>query len=285
MVSDVPLDEGMRLRIDWDVSTQDSLIDCYNIYRWEAEEPGAQYENYKYLTSAPRGVSCFIDSTVQYFRYYSYRISAAHHGYNQTIPYGNYGIWNDFSEPSEGGLMAPENNYYDFTLSFPTAQYDTLRMCPQGDLDTIRVVLTVRGSSGSPTENIPISDMCLVDLAQNPSYFCNEDHLHPISATNELGCAEFRFAPAGGCGSLSLQAIIRNRYASNELLAIAMRSPDLTSDGVVNLSDYAVWGPTMYKSCGQAGYNECADFWPPFCYINISDLVEFADHYNVCRCR
>ncbi len=221
-VSDIPLDAGNVLRIAWDVSAQDDTIDCYNIYRWATDDSNATMEGYVYLTSVLKGTPSYLDTTVQYFHYYSYKVSAAHHGYYQTIPYGNFGIWNDFSSPSEGGLIAPVNNFYDISLSFPSAQYDTLRMCPEGDLDTIRVFLTITGSDGSSTQNIPVSDISLIDISHNPSYFCNTDHLHPVAATNEMGFTEFRFPYAGGCGSMSFQAIIREHYASSSLSA-AMR--------------------------------------------------------------
>lgn len=176
------------------------------------------------------------------------------------------------------------NNFFDISLSFPSAQYDTLRMCPEGDFDTIRVFLTVTGSDGSPTQNIPASDISLIDISHNPSYFCNSDHLHPVAATNEMGFTEFEFPFAGGCGSLNFQAIIREHYASSGLSA-AVRSPDLNSDGKVSLSDASIFSQTYHKSCGHPDYRECADYHPPFCYINLSDLSEFADHYNTCRCR
>ena len=93
-------DPQVGIRLVWELSDDDAIIDYYNVYRQEDLEynPG-----WIWLASVPRGTSSFVDD-VNIFTgvNYTYRVSAAHHGGNPSAGNGRKGIYNDFSEPITG---------------------------------------------------------------------------------------------------------------------------------------------------------------------------------------
>ena len=84
-ITDVPLDDGGAVVVNWELSTDDGMIDQYNFYR---REEGADYY---WVTSLAPGSTAYLDDD-RLAGERSYMISAAHHGSSSPISCKSYDL-------------------------------------------------------------------------------------------------------------------------------------------------------------------------------------------------
>ena len=274
-VTDNTIDRGTSLSVTWQLSQNDNVLDCYHIYR--KKSPDISEGTFEYLTSVPKGTSAFLDNSVDIFNYYTYKISSAHHGnYSGTLTY-QYGLYNDFSTAT--APCKPIDELYQVVLSFPSARYDTLLVCPAGDADTLRAKMTITGSNGNPPPSINAQNMFIYILSQDSVFTCSGSHrVAAQHNTDASGTTEFAYPFLAGCGSLTLIGGVLSRGTDN-VLGVRVKTCDLNLNGHVDLNDFSILGIAWQKHCGQPGYNDCADYNFD-CIVNLSDLVFFGDHYQ-----
>jgi len=279
--SDIPYDRGNALRISWQLSADDSLIDCYNIYR-------EQYENvaqgqYVYSTSVASGTSEYIDTTALVLHNYSYKISAAHHGsYSGALTY-EYGLFNEFSNASSG-ITKPIDDFASAVLSFPSSEYGQILGCPAGDADTLRAIYTIKDSNGDPTAGISASKTHVLIYEGDHFFSCNgKDTLFALNDTDEGGRTECSYSRIAGCDSITLIGALADRCSDN-YLKVNIKSPDLNLNGAVNLSDLPIFGSGYGTSLAGPNppgksFNPCCDFnYDNSC--NLTDFAIFGTHYS-----
>lgn len=266
-VSDYPCDLGTALHLIWDLSEDDTLLDCYNIYRSRFGEA------FQYITAVPLGTNEYIDEFVTNIYAYKYMVSAAHH-WTEWIT-GNYAIWNDFSDPSQEWIM-PIDNVYEVNISLPSG--DAISTCPCGSWDSLNVLLIVKDQNGAYTQGIPSDEIVLVLPESEDLYYCNNDTLFAEHDTDSLGSTNIVYSNIGGCSSVELRARVKGRYSNTVTLNI--KSADINGDGTVSLIDYRYWTGGAYNTgCGDPNYLPCLDY-DDNCRISILDFAYFCDHYN-----
>ena len=271
VVSDYPMDAGEAIQLNWQLSQDDALIDCYNIYRAESE-----IYTMRYLTSIGPGVSAYIDNDVIFGMQYWYRISAAHHGGLADVPSGFYAIWNEVTD--NYGPVQPVDNLSNI-ISFPSTYYDSLLFCPAGnDADTLRVCVQVMGEDSVFASNIPKDSITLIPFDCPDAYFCDDNPITATHNTDEFGMTEFSVPNIGGCDSIYVYASVLGRQSSNYLIVYS-KSPDINGDGMVSLADLSLFAHSYNKGPSDPGYCPCCDFtWDDYC--SLADLSFFAKHYH-----
>lgn len=274
VAKDNPRDSGTAILLEWDLSQDDALIDCYNIYR-----AVSAISKLEYFTSVEPGDSTFVDTTVIPGIEYWYLISAAHHGDIENAPTGSFAIWNDFNPYVQGPVDFIDN--LANTISVPTSDYNTLTLCPEGDADTIRVVVEVLGEDTTAVEGLDNELIELVLFDSADIGLCSSNPIYAIDDTDEDGITEIAYPFVGGCDSIYIQASVDGRISDNFLI-IYCKSPDFDGDGDVDLSDAGILGVSHNTSKGDSLYCDCADLtWDEHC--NLSDFAILGEHYqDVC---
>lgn len=279
-VSDVPLDFGGTLSVAWDLSTDDETIDYYNIFRESSF--GGVTEGFEYLASVSAGTSAYFDTLVVQPFSYRYEISSAHHGTWGTGAGEMYGLWNDLSEPSAPAVPVDDLE----EISFAPTGLDSLGCCPKGDGDTLRVSLTVLGSDGFPTADIPAEEILF--FLSRPSVAtcstdtfavgtCEGDTLQAARATDSNGTTELFYSAIKGCGTFAVTSQVMGKMLF-DTLTVLVRSPDIDGNGSVALPDFSRFAFAYNTSCGNPSYCTCADF-DLNCHVSLADLSIFASHY------
>jgi hypothetical protein len=285
-VTDVPLDDGGALCLEWELSDDDASLDYYNVYRKVIM--GARETAFLYLASVPTGTTTYIDRSIDVGASASYMISAAHHG-GPGIPVanGDLGIWNEFSDAST--FTGPVDNLRDNAIILTCE--NTLIVCPQGDHDSLTVFLAVHGSDGSPTGGIPAEEILFLVSKTGAGIcggdtmsvkLCDGDSLWAAHDTDAGGKTMLAYSAIGGCGTLEVTAEVMGKPVF-DTLAVAIRSPDSNGDGAVGISDLAQFGSAYPSHCGEADYCTCADYNLD-CSVGISDLGILAFHYCPNNC-
>ncbi len=173
-----------------------------------------------------------------------------------------------------------------------------LNICPFGDMenifescttaieDTHYVYIYVRDVLGNGVAGIPGSDYWLGACdSQYDLCLCAE----PIVAdyiTNDEGYTEFSGTIAGGgcVNSGGIYIAVQGKIIQEagctgyDCVDMIIKSPDLTADCQVNLSDLSAFGLTYTLSSGDTDYNSCADYNDDDS-VNLSDLSFFGIHY------
>lgn len=273
LVEDVPHDFGTALRLSWVVPACDSIVDCYNIYRRDSLELAG---GFTYLGSVDHGTTEFIDREVNTHYYYRYIVSTAHHGLPGEVPPGCFGIWNDFSEPSLGETTPIQNIAYIDLVPLPDSSL-SLRLCPQGDWDTLGVTIQVRGADSTYTAGIPRNSIYLTP-SYNTTVFCDQDTMFAENDTDSLGTSEIFCSNMSACDSITLWCRVKGMRSRNAL-RVAARSPDLQLDMKVDVSDLPVFGGSYGKCQGQQGFSPCCDFNYDGC-CNLMDYAFLGTHYG-----
>lgn len=239
-----------------------------------------------FVAEVPPGTSTFVDSLVISASEYTYMVSAAHHGFGTADSY-NDGIWNDFSVPSTP--TSPVDNLEEITLALDGA--DTVIVCPQGDHDSLRVLLTVHGSDASPTAGIPADEILF--MVSRPGvgvcgddtlavHLCDGDTLAAGRATDAAGATELVYSAIGGCGTIAVNAEVMGLPVF-DTLTVVIRSPDSDGNGEVNLGDMARFASAFPSNCGSPVYCTCVDY-DLNCRINLGDLALLAVHWCPNNC-
>jgi len=267
------LTEGGALRVHWELSADDSLLDDYNIYRKVFIGSGETPR--EYISSVPAGCDTFVDRSISVGASASYIISAAHHG-GRGIPAGNgdLGIWNDFSTTTTP--KEPIDNLSEITLVVTSG--DTLKVCPAGDFESLSIHLAVLGSDGLPTPGIPADEILFLVSRPPTVKICEGDTLFPEGCTDASGTTELVCSRIGGCGTIGVTAQVMGKPVL-DTLTVTVRSPDCNGDGIINSQDVAILSPAYPCSqCTDPKYNSCVDYNLD-CKINSQDLATIAGHY------
>jgi hypothetical protein len=280
-VSDIPYDRGNALGLSWQLSSDDGLIDYYNIYR-EQYDTVAQGQ-YVYLASVAPNNSEYVDTAVAPIHEYSYKVSAAHHGgYSGALTY-QYGLFNEFSNASSG-ITGPIDNYASAMLSFPSSVYGKRFCCPAGDGDTLRADYTIKDSNGIPTVGILASKTNLLIYGGDHFTPCNgRDTLFALHGTNENGQTEFAYPFVSACDSITFIGTVVNKCSDN-YLGVNVRSADLNTDGIVNLIDLPIFALSYNTTLAGPNapgksFNPCCDFnFDNACHL--TDFGLFGSHYQ-----
>jgi len=141
-----------------------------------------------------------------------------------------------------------------------------IALCPSGD---ITVTGIIRDSNGQPI-NWPIN-MVFSGPAINSLYHAPSYPFPQASATSISGVVTFN-PQIGGCemgGGVRYFDAITGVFLGQ---SNTINSPDLSGDGVVNLSDVVILSSTLYGP-----YNRCIDFNGDG-VINLVDVSFFAAH-------
>jgi hypothetical protein len=283
--SDVPLDFGGALVVEWELSADDGLIDYYNIFRESSF--GGVTEGFEYLASVPTGASVFLDTLVVQPFSYRYKIAAAHHGTWGTGAGESYGLWNDLSESS--AALSPVDDLEE--ISFTPTGRDSMIFCPKGDDDTLRVTLAAHGSDASPTEGIPAEEILFFVSRPSPTVCstdtfvaaaCEGDTLQAARDTDSNGVTDLVYSSFEGCGTIAVTAQVMGKPVF-DTLTVLVRSPDIDGNGEVALPDFSRFAFAYYARCGDPAYCTCADF-DMDCHVTLPDLSIFGFHYCSSPC-
>jgi hypothetical protein len=283
--SDVPLDFGGALLVEWELSDDDELIDYYNIFR--ELSMGGFTEGCQYLASVAAGTASYIDTLVAQGVSYRYKIASAHHGTSGMGGGEWFGLWNDFSASSAPTVPVDDLEEISFT---PTGR-DTMIFCPKGDDDTLRVSLSVHGSDASPTADIPAEEILFFISRPSPAVCstdtfvvaaCEGDTLQAARDTDSNGVTELTYSSFKGCGTVAVTAQVMGKPAFDTLTVVA-RSVDIDGNGFVALPDFSRFAAAYNAWCGDPAYCTCADF-DLSCHVGLTDLSIFAFHYCCTPC-
>jgi len=169
------------------------------------------------------------------------------------------------------------NPYCDASFTYPSTINDFLFACPAGDAETLLVNLDFEFDF--TPRDIAANEIILDSLPPDSSFVLfnegpitadsaaigSNDHITTITHSYIGGC---------GCGQLN----VRLDGDSVGAILLAVKSPDYTADGQVNISDFSYFGDTYNKSYGEEGYNDCFDFNGDYA-VDLSDYAYFGDHY------
>ena len=131
------------------------------------------------------------------------------------------------------------------------------------------ITVTVRDVLSTPIANYPFEDITIVSLDGGMA-FCTGGNAADAS-TDVLGVTQFQNPlNAGGFSTSASQIQINNQPLSNTI-AIGYVSPDISGDGVVNLSDVSIFGADYYD----VNYQYRSDLFFDG-DVNLSDLGDLA---------
>lgn len=171
-----------------------------------------------------------------------------------------------------------------------------LLVCPAGDFtpvsegcggtgDYIRVEVKDGTDAGIP--GIPWTDYWLDACTTGQELYLCAGAVTADSLTNANGETTISDPiAAGGCiltGGVYLAVqnipIEGSACAGPICLSMIVKSPDLTKDGHVDLSDFGVFGDAFGTSTGDVDYDPCCDYTDDG-NVNLSDLGYFGDHWQ-----
>jgi len=140
-------------------------------------------------------------------------------------------------------------------------------VCPQGDLHTVNVTVTVRDCYGTPLAG----EMVDVSGSAATGKFCFCVTPKTVGPTDALGQATAQFADFGGCGDLQFYATIGTVVAGPSP-AITVGSPDGDGDCDVDLVDFGIFASNYFTTSSCSDYN-CDGL------VDLIDFGIFASHY------
>lgn len=149
-----------------------------------------------------------------------------------------------------------------------------------GDLSTARtetgipadatITLLVVDSFGMPIPNFPWQDIW-IQKSTNPIPFCNSNYWHPDSNTDENGLTHWITGPAVlGFHEGPIRVFINGQGLFSPSVDLSLVNPDLSGDGVVDLSDVALFAVDF-----KTGYQFRSDLHPDG-VVNLSDVIPLA---------
>ncbi|MCD6379700.1 hypothetical protein J7M07_04565 [bacterium] len=167
-------------------------------------------------------------------------------------------------------------------------------ICPAGDFQDMGddcggyIMITALDGSGNGIPNIPWTDFWLdaCDGAQ-ALYLC-AGAVTADSMTNSLGQTTIS-DPISGGGCITsggvFVAIQNNQILESPdctdpvCLDMEIKSPDLTANGIVDLTDFSQFGNAYGSSSGDTNYDDCCDFNNDNA-VGLSDFSLFGNHYQ-----
>lgn len=269
-VSDVPSDDGGAIALDWNLSSSDSLIDCYNIYR-----AADIMSEMKYLASVNPGVSSYTDTTALGGVDYFYRITSAHHGdlYEKD---GNFGLWNEWNSAMPDTVRSINN--FRNSITFASYNNDSMFVCPSGDGDTLKLEVEVMGEDSNCTEGISKESILLFAYDDYQVNFGCDSLITAIDSTDQYGESTFELSKLGGCDTFYIYATVSGVMSMNSL-ELCFRSADMDGDGDVDLSDQCLFTDYLWTDSSDSNFCPCADYnYDDYC--NLSDFGYIGDHWQ-----
>ncbi|MEN8006602.1 MAG: hypothetical protein ABFS42_06270 [Candidatus Krumholzibacteriota bacterium] len=194
------------------------------------------------------------------------------------------------AQPGFGMPGIPDPDRSEAFIAFPGPGEATLMVVPDGsgplfteardpagNVTDATITLYVRDDLGIPLANIPPEDIWLEssDLGMVPCIGGNT----PDHDTDADGMTRWVNAPFA-TGTSEAPAIVRingYRLTSNDGLPLKFNSPDISSDGIVNLTDVAILTQDYF-----GGYSFRCDFNFDG-DLDLSDVAVFARHFGA-RC-
>lgn len=169
-----------------------------------------------------------------------------------------------------------------YAITDATAQVSVM-VCPNGDgfrIDDCQyfggaaadatIHLYVRDAFGDPVAFYPAADMWL-ESETKAIVLCPGGSTADAD-TDINGETEFTNALFAGCCGDGALIIINGQAIAQPALDFKFNSPDISCDGVVNLTDVTLFAVAYYNP-----YDYCADFyWDGV--MNLSDIVLLAQH-------
>lgn len=168
--------------------------------------------------------------------------------------------------------------YCTASFTYPSSINDFLFTCPAGDAETLMVNLTFEFDF--MPHDIAANEITLDSIPPDTSFILfNGDPITTDSAATAGNnyTTTITHSNVGGCGCGQLNVRV-NGYSVGTIL-LAVRSPDYTGDGKVNISDFSFFGDTYNKSYGEEGYDDCFDYNSDH-KVDLSDYGYFGDHYH-----
>ena len=273
VATDVPFDQGGKITITWQLSSDDLALDSYNIYR-NTYPPGQPNDEWYVLAALNRGVSSYLDQTTVDGWVTRYQVSAAHHGNYTLVPgRANEGIWNEFT-PVVTGLSIDNFGFDQITL----LSADPVVTCPAGDGGTLQAEVIIWGLPLYSGSTVGIPPAMIECHPQNEfASFCDGEPLIVDGPTDTAGRTTLTTSAIGGSGETDLIFKLANSSYAFDTLSVYLKSPDESGDGVVNIVDFTAF-TTSYTSspnpyAWQRDYNGDGT-------INVVDLAYFYPHYN-----
>lgn len=168
-------------------------------------------------------------------------------------------------------------------------------ICPQGDgfrLDdpTINAIITVcvKDITGAPIAGIPAADFWLLGCSDLVALCGGSGSINADAASDAEGCTTISGTIAGGGCDDGVQVVVQgtiiadpNDWAIPLCLPYDVRSPDITGDLIVEITDFSLFG-AGYPSPPKPLVDPCLDL---NCdgLIDIIDFAIFGKHYlHVC---
>jgi len=163
--------------------------------------------------------------------------------------------------------------------------FGTVVLCPAGDGDPLSgaatIYVTVRDFGGTPIYLIPAADFWVTGCNGGLNLCFGSGSSNADADTDTNGQTTISGAVrAGGCDN-SLAVVVQGQIlvdwpacSNYECHSIEVRSPDVNGDLVVDIIDFATWGP-YYQA---AAFPPCYDFtWDGV--IDIVDFSIFGQHF------
>ncbi len=185
------------------------------------------------------------------------------------------------SNAAPGGLPEP----CSLKVSFIEPGSRCWFICPQGDGHTLakgnnRIRIVAINNVGQPVPGILASDIWLIGCEN--LYLCaGSGSIDADSATNEQGITTISGTLAAGGGDLNgvyvvIVGIIAGCPPCKEMLVV---SPDLDSDGDVDLGDFSIFGTAFGAVSSDPDYDPYCDF-DCDSDVDIGDFSMFAQHWQ-----
>jgi FlgD Ig-like domain len=273
-ITDVPLDRGGSLTVNWSAPNGYEDADGFNIYRhsYPGGSPGTG--SWQVIGWTGTSTLSYVDHGATTGWANDYKVSIAHHGnyVGELQPGdGNVGIWNDFSSVVSA---SPIDNFGLGAIALLSG--DTLRVCPQGDDGSLQAEETIWGNSGGPTVGVP-ADMLICYMQGDSAQICGSDTLIADGPTDQYGKTTFTTAAIGGHGRAEVIVGVADGFTRLDTVTVYFKSPDENGDGVVDLSDLGAW--TVSYPSPPKTYKWYRDFTGDG-VIGLGDYTYIASHYD-----
>lgn len=154
-------------------------------------------------------------------------------------------------------------------------------VCPGGDMDTVRVSITVRDCYGTPLPGLMVTVYPTAASTINLR-FCIGEESKAVGPTDVTGYTQADFAGFGGCDYLSFEALVSGVILGPSP-AIHIASPDYVQDWqapmcIVDLVDFSWFAKSFLTNDPCWDYN-CDG------QVNLLDFGRFAQHFlDNCPC-
>jgi hypothetical protein len=162
-------------------------------------------------------------------------------------------------------------------------------ICPQGDGDRLddfgaEISVNVKDALGNPVPNIPASDFWLIGWNDAITLCGGSGSINADAASDANGDATISGDLAGGGCDVGIQVVVQGIVIADPAdwsiplcLALVVVSPDYNGDLIVDIIDFAIFGPAFPSP--PKVLDSCIDF---NCdgLVNLIDFAIFGVHYT-----